>query len=66
MVLTTKYRQKLQARFREITHQLDQVSDADEETRLLNEQLYLSGILAALDAVNGKNERLFKVLKGRQ
>jgi hypothetical protein len=63
MALTARERQQLEEWLHEVTRRLTQVEDPDEEMRLLNEQLYLSGALAALDAVDGKNMRLLKVLK---
>lgn len=63
MAFTAKDRRRLQTRMRKVTQRLGQVKNADEEERLLNEQLYLSGALAALDAADGKDSRLLETLK---
>lgn len=43
-------RREVRARLRAILKALSQVKDPNEEERLLNEQLYLRGVLAGLTA----------------
>ena len=59
-------RQVLQTRMRQVTRYLAEVMDADEERRLVNEHLFLTGALAALDMAQERNDRLRRLLLRRR
>lgn len=59
-------RHQLQSRMRQVTRDLAEVEDADEERRLTNEHLFLTGALAALDLVEERDDRLRRFLSRRR